>query len=720
MESQQHPAHPGAGEFVTGATTTPPQILLVDDNATNLQVLYQTLEGQGYRLLAARSGRDALAIAQRVVPDLILLDVMMPEMDGFEACARLKAHPQTRECAVLFLSALADARDKARGLELGAVDFINKPFQAEEVLARVKTHLTLRDLQRQLRVRNDALEHELRVAQELLREARDRIDGVLLGDSPAAVRLRLEVHQAARTADMLLISGPPGSDHEAVARAVHHQSSRASRAIICLQCLAVAADATPWSGNTGGSSDILEKWRLADGGTLYLEGVQHLGRDTQRALAERLRSIADERRVGGKTDPDVRVILSTTREVDEELSAGRLTPELRRAVPLILDIPPLRARLDDLPLLARYILRRQAEQAGRSVPALAESSVERLRQHRWPGNLRELRNVLGAALAGAQGPALHVGEHLLDNGVRVGSYSLIEQLGAGGMGEVWLARHQLLARPAAVKIVREAMAGAEEDRQSLRQRFAREAQATADLQSPHTVQLYDFGLTDTGSFYYVMERLRGMDLQRMVERFGPLPPERVLYLLAQACLSLSEAHALGLVHRDIKPANLFVCRLGAQHDFLKVLDFGVVSRQGQSSPEPITVAGTVLGTPGFLAPELLTGNGSFDARADIYALACVAFWALTGRRPFEDRQPGAPMQNAADHPPPAPSASVHTPVPRELDALVVSSLSHDPERRPATIEEFASRLDIIPLQRRWDQRRARAWWEEHARESIGP
>ena len=123
-----------------------PQILLVDDNPTNLQVLYQTLEGSGYRLLAARSGKDAISIAQRVVPDLILLDVMMPDMDGFETCARLKADPRTRDCAIIFLSALTEPSEKVRGLELGAVDFVNKPFQAEEVLARVRTHLTIREL----------------------------------------------------------------------------------------------------------------------------------------------------------------------------------------------------------------------------------------------------------------------------------------------------------------------------------------------------------------------------------------------------------------------------------------------------------------------------------------------------------------------------------------------------------------------------------------------
>ena len=164
------------------------QILLVDDNSTNLQVLYQTLEGHGYRLLAARSGKDAISIAQRAVPDLILLDVMMPEMDGFDTCGRLKADPRTRDCAVIFLSALSEPGEKVRGLELGAVDFVNKPFQAEEVLARVRTHLTIRDLQKQLRKRNEELEHELTVAQELLREARDRTDGLLLGDSAAAAR----------------------------------------------------------------------------------------------------------------------------------------------------------------------------------------------------------------------------------------------------------------------------------------------------------------------------------------------------------------------------------------------------------------------------------------------------------------------------------------------------------------------------------------------------
>jgi DNA-binding NtrC family response regulator len=704
---------------VTPDTPHAPQILLVDDNATNLQVLYQTLEGHGYRLLAARSGKDAIAIAQRAVPDLILLDVMMPDMDGFETCARLKADPDTRDCAVIFLSALTETVEKVRGLDLGAVDFVNKPFQAEEVLARVRAHLTIRELQRALRRRNEELEHELTVAQELLREARDRSDGVLLGTSAVVVRLREQIQQAAASDEALLVSGPPGSDHEAVARAVHHQSRRASRAIICVSCLQNPPGATPSWGQTGGSTDVMDKVPLADCGTLYLDGIQHLPRESQRRLAGLLRALDEVRRAGGRPQPDVRVIASTTRDVDEEVLAGRLLPDLHRALRRTLDVAPLRTRVEDLATLAPHILRRQAEQAGRTVPILSDESLKRLQRHRWPGNLRELRNVLGSALAASQGPVLEIGEQLLDSGVRVGSYSLIEQLGSGGMGEVWLGRHQLLARPAAVKIVREAAIGVADEVQALRQRFAREAQATADLESPHTVQLFDFGMTDTGSFYYVMERLRGLDLQKLVERHGPIPPDRTVFLLKQACRSLAEAHALGLVHRDIKPANLFVCRLGAEFDFLKVLDFGVVSRPGPRAATTTTAAGRVLGTPAFLAPELVSGRGRFDARADLYGLGCVAFWMLTGHPPFEAPDAMAVMRLHAESTPSAPSTASPVPIPPELDALVVACLSKDPTLRPASAEVLWERLDEVPGGRAWDQRRARAWWVEHEPELAG-
>jgi len=689
------------------------QILLVDDNATNLQVLYQTLDGQGYRLLAARSGKDAIAIAERATPDLILLDVMMPDMDGFETCARLKAQERTRDAAILFLSALTEPSEKVRGLELGAVDFINKPFQAEEVLARVRTHLTIRELQRELRQRNDALEHELSVARELLREARDRSDGVLLGTSDIAERLRQDIQQAARSDQPLLISGPPGSDHEAVARAVHHQSDRGQRAIICVNSLSVATHTSPAALETGATVDVFEKLQLADGGTLYLEGIQHLAPDIQRRLAERLRTMEDTRRAGRTADPDVRVIASTTRNVDDELEAGRLTLELRRALPKTLDLAPLRTRLDDLPVLAAHILQQQADRAGRTVPLISDDSLQRLKEYRWPGNMRELRNVLGAALGASQGPVLEIGDQLLDNGVRVGSYTLLERLGSGGMGEVWLARHRLLARPAAVKLVRESAFSWGEEGQVVRQRFAREAHATAELQSPHTVQLFDFGTTETGGFYYVMERLRGMDLQRMVERFGPIPEARAIALLKQACLSLAEAHGLGLVHRDVKPANLFVCRLGREYDFLKVLDFGVVSRHRRASSEPVTVSGLILGTPAFLAPELVSERTAFDCRADIYALGCVAYWLLAGQPPFNSTDPMVLLADHARTVPQPPSTRRPGTISPEMDALVLACLEKDPANRPSSAEVLGGQLDALSIAAPWDQRLARAWWEQH-------
>ena len=202
---------------------------------------------------------------------------------------------------------------------------------------------------------------------------------------------------------------------------------------------------------------------------------------------------------------------------------------------------------------------------------------------------------------------LEIDEELLDEGLAVGSYRLVTPLGSGGMGQVWLGRHRLLARPAAVKLIRhDARPGLAEEQ--LVRRFQREAQVTAGLRSPHTVQLYDFGVNDSGSFYYVMELLEGLDLHQIVTRFGPQPAERVTMLLRQACRSLAEAHEHGLVHRDIKPANLFVTRLGSEYDYLKVLDFGIVKDQPGQDATILSSQGILQGTPAFMAPELVSGE----------------------------------------------------------------------------------------------------------------
>ena len=251
-----------------------------------------------------------------------------------------------------------------------------------------------------------------------------------------------------------------------------------------------------------------------------------------------------------------------------------------------------------------YFVRRHARQIGKVVDDVSPESMQRLQAYPWPGNIRELRSVVERAILVAKSSVLEIDEELLDERLSVGSYRLIEPLGSGGMGEVWRARHRLLARPAAIKLIRhDSQTGVA--REELVRRFQREAQVTSALRSPHTVQLYDFGVDDSGGFYYVMELLEGMDMQTMVKRFGPQPAERVVMLLRQACRSLAEAHEHGLVHRDIKPANLFVTRLGYEYDYLKVLDFGIVKDQLSGyEVTMLSTQGLLPGTPAFMAPEL--------------------------------------------------------------------------------------------------------------------
>jgi serine/threonine-protein kinase len=297
-------------------------------------------------------------------------------------------------------------------------------------------------------------------------------------------------------------------------------------------------------------------------------------------------------------------------------------------------------------------------------------------------------------------------------GSEMGSYNLEERLGRGGMGEVWRASHKLLAREAAIKLIRpDALGG---DSRELARRFEREARATAALRSPHTVDVYDFGTTEDGTFYYVMELLDGYDGESLVDKFGPLPPERAIFLLTQACHSLAEAHEGGMIHRDIKPANLFSCRYGLDFDFVKVLDFGLVKVPDQPRPgeRQLTVAGLIAGTPGYIAPEIALGNPDVDWRSDIYALGCVAYWLLTGRIPLEGK---TPMQTVLDHtnkPATAPSLVSPT-VPKELDEIVLACLQKDPNNRPQTMRELALRLETVKLAPDWSAERARRWWLEH-------
>jgi hypothetical protein len=302
----------------------------------------------------------------------------------------------------------------------------------------------------------------------------------------------------------------------------------------------------------------------------------------------------------------------------------------------------------------------------------------------------------------------------------VGAYELLETLGEGGMGEVWVARHRLLARPAAVKLIRPELMGPDShSREALSRRFEREARATALLGSTHTVDVYDYGRSEDGAFFYVMELLDGMSVDTLIRRHGPITAERAAYLLMQVCHSLGEAHQRELIHRDIKPANIFVCRLGPDYDFVKVLDFGLVKGTSASLPDnELTATGAAAGTPAYMAPEMAMGSGTVDGRADLYALGCVAYWMLTGHQVFEGESSIATiLKHVRDEPVP-PSKRTEIYIPPDLEAIVLSCLEKDHAKRPATAGELTQRLCSVRFTRLWTTERARQWWEAHGTKAV--
>jgi serine/threonine-protein kinase len=295
----------------------------------------------------------------------------------------------------------------------------------------------------------------------------------------------------------------------------------------------------------------------------------------------------------------------------------------------------------------------------------------------------------------------------------LGSYRLIERLGKGGMGEVWRAKHRLLARPAAIKLLQSSVGEDAEGEMAMR-RFEREAQVTSQLRSPHTVELWDFGVAGDGRFYYVMELLDGLNLDALVKRHGPVSAERAIFLLRQVCQSLAEAELHGLVHRDIKPANILVCRYAGECDFVKVLDFGIVKVTNTATREAIVTQENVLrGTPAFIAPEQVLSAGDIDNRADIYSVGCVAYWLLTGDLVFRGDTPIAVMMHHAHTPPVPLSQRSELPIPPEFDRVILSCLEKDPAKRPQSARELSRLLGEIHLTTPWTQERAEIWWSRH-------
>jgi eukaryotic-like serine/threonine-protein kinase len=309
----------------------------------------------------------------------------------------------------------------------------------------------------------------------------------------------------------------------------------------------------------------------------------------------------------------------------------------------------------------------------------------------------------------------------------MGSYRLVTLLGKGGMGEVWRARHHMLARDAAIKLIQpDMLSPASSNAMLLRRRFEQEAKTTALLRSPHTVELYDFGVTRDGVFYYVMELLDGIDLETLVKKFGPLPPARAVNILRQVCRSLADAHRHGLIHRDIKPTNIFLCRMGNEYDYVKVLDFGLVKVLDETDAK-LTADGATTGTPAYMAPEMALGSSCVDGRTDLYGLGCVAYWLITGGLVFEEKNATAMMLAHLHKVPVLPSEKSELKVPVSLDRAIMTCLAKDQAARPADAAMLERVLENCASSDSWTSEDAERWWrihmpqdDGHVREAVQP
>lgn len=291
---------------------------------------------------------------------------------------------------------------------------------------------------------------------------------------------------------------------------------------------------------------------------------------------------------------------------------------------------------------------------------------------------------------------------------QLGQYRLVAPLGAGGMGEVYLAEHRMLKRPCAIKLIHPERAG---DPQVLA-RFEREVRMTAQLSHWNTVEIFDYGRTEDGTFYYVMEYLPGLSLDDLLKRHGPLPAERVVHLLRQVCQGLREAHAIGLVHRDIKPANVFVAQRGGVHDVVKVLDFGLVKPVAETASARLTQEGAISGTPLFMSPEQARGLADVDARSDIYSLGAVAYALLTGRPPFDGTNPLEVMiAHARDEV--VPPSQLQADVPSDLEGIILRCLAKTPADRYQDTDSLDQALCSCAAADRWTQAHAARWWQEN-------
>jgi serine/threonine-protein kinase len=299
---------------------------------------------------------------------------------------------------------------------------------------------------------------------------------------------------------------------------------------------------------------------------------------------------------------------------------------------------------------------------------------------------------------------------------RLGQYRLKEILGFGGMGAVYLAEHVLLRRPCAIKLIRPDQAG---DPRTLL-RFEREVRATATLTHWNTIEIFDYGHAEDGTFYYVMEYLPGMNLEDLVERHGPLPAERAIHLLRQVCLALREAHAIGLIHRDVKPSNIFACERGKIYDVAKLLDFGLVKTLDMDgNAVKLTRDGALTGSPAFMSPEQALGRSKVDARSDIYNVGAVAYFLITGQLPF-DRDSAVEMLHAHAYESLVPNSEFKKAVADDLQRVILRCLEKDPDLRYQDAVTLENALAACESATPWTTERAEEWWRQQGGGTARP
>ncbi len=406
-------------------------ILMVDDTPANLHVLIDYLDDTGYNLLVATNGHLALERARSNTPDLILLDVLMPGLNGFETCRRLKADPVTANIPVIFMTALSEPHDKLEGFQAGGVDYITKPIEHAEVLARIKTHLTLRRLQLALASANEELERrvkartaELEHAMEEIRALKNKLEaenvelrkeldfstqyGSIVGASPALHAVVEKIEMVAPTEANVLIIGPSGTGKELVAHEIHKRSSRADGPLIKVNCACIPRELyeSEFFGHvkgafTGAVQSRLGRFAAADGGTLFLDEVGEIPLDLQSKLLRVLQEGTYERVGEEKTrEVDVRIIAATNRDLAVESQEGRFRADLYYRLNVFpIAVPALVERLEDVPLLAAYFMERKAHRLGLpAAPALTARHIQQLQSYTWPGNIRELQNAVERAM----------------------------------------------------------------------------------------------------------------------------------------------------------------------------------------------------------------------------------------------------------------------------------------------------------------------------------